>query len=86
MKILVTAVFLMSGLSLFILLLRNQSSRKRFQQLIIHWLVAGVILFGINYFQFTQAFAVPINLMTLGTTAILGLPGLALLVGVQYII
>ncbi len=86
MKILVYSVFIISTLSLLILLLKNQFSRKKLQQFIVHWLMAGILLFGMNYFEFTQAFAVPINLFTLATTAILGLPGLALLVGTQYVL
>jgi len=86
MKELVYAVFALSSLSLLVLLLKSQLSRAKVKQFIIHSLLAGALLFGMNYFEFTEAFAIPINLITLSTTAVLGVPGIALLVGIQYVL
>lgn len=68
------------------LLLRNQISRLSLKKVIVHWIVAATLLFLMNYFEITQAYALPINPLTIGTTAVLGLPGLALLMSTQYLI
>ena len=79
-------MFAVSSLALIVLLLRNQLSRLSLKKVIVHWIVAATILFLMNYLEFTQPYALPINPLTIGTTAILGLPGIALLMGTQYII
>lgn len=86
MKLIWIVVFAVSSLTLVIVLLRNQLSRLSLKKVIVHWIVAATMLFLMNYVEFTQPYALPINPLTIGTTAVLGLPGLALLMGTQYLI
>ena len=79
-------IFAASSLALIVVLLRNQLSRLSLKKVIVHWIFAATILFLMNYLEITQAYALPINPLTIGTTAVLGLPGLALLMGTQYLI
>lgn len=79
-------MFVVSSAALILVLVRNQLSRISLKKVIGHWILAATALFLLNYFEITQAYAVPINPLTIGTTAILGLPGLGLLIGTQYLI
>lgn len=48
-----------------------------------HVALAGIALYGINYMQWLGEWHVPINPVTMGTVAILGVPGIALLLGLK---
>ena len=86
MKWLLICIFAVSSLSLLVVLLKSQLFRISFKKVIGHWILAGVLLFALNFFEFTQPYALPINLLTVSVTAVLGIPGIALLGGVQYIL
>lgn len=76
-------VFIGSALGLSLVLLRRPLSRISLKKVIVHWVLAATALFLLQAFELTQAYALPINPLTIGTTAVLGIPGLALLVGIQ---
>lgn len=79
-------VFIGSALGLSLVLLRRPLSRISLKKVIVHWVLAATALFLLQAFELTQAYALPINPLTIGTTAVLGIPGLALLVGIQQFI
>ena len=79
-------IFAVSSLALIVVLLRNQLSRLSLKKVVVHWIVAATVLFLMNYLEITQPYALPINPLTIGTTAVLGLPGIALLMGTQYLV
>lgn len=83
MKLVWLIIFSVSLIGLLIVLLRRPLSRLSLKKVIVHWVFAATILFLLHEFEFTQAFAVPINPLTIGTTAVLGLPGLLALIGLQ---
>lgn len=83
MKLVWLIIFSVSLIGLIIVLLRRPLSRLSLKKVIVHWVFAATILFLLHEFEFTQAFAVPINPLTIGTTAVLGLPGLLALIGLQ---
>ncbi|HIW34427.1 MAG TPA: pro-sigmaK processing inhibitor BofA family protein [Candidatus Paenibacillus intestinavium] len=86
MNLLWMIIFAVSSLALIVVLLRNQLSRLSLKKVVVHWIVAATVLFLMNYLEITQPYALPINPLTIGTTAVLGLPGIALLMGTQYLV
>lgn len=86
MKLVWLIVFAASTLALLFVLQRRPLSRISLKKVIVHWIFAATALFLLNYLEFTQAYALPINPLTIGTAAVLGVPGLALLLGVQQFI
>lgn len=86
MKVVWIVVFVLSSLSLLVMLLRRPLSRISLMKVIVHWVFAATALFLLHQFEYTQAYALPINPLTIGTTAVLGLPGIALLMGIQHFI
>ncbi|URN95524.1 MAG: pro-sigmaK processing inhibitor BofA family protein [Candidatus Pristimantibacillus lignocellulolyticus] len=86
MKLIWIVMFAISSLALIVVLMRNQLSRLSLKKVIVHWIIAATVLFLMNYFEFIEPYALPINPLTIGTTAVLGLPGIALLMGTQYLI
>lgn len=79
-------ILIASSVALLIVLLKNHISRLSLKKVIVHWILAATLLFLLNYFEVTEQLAVPINPLTIGTTAVLGLPGLGLLIGTQYLL
>jgi len=86
MNLIWLTIFVASTIGLIIVLLRKPLSRISLKKVIVHWVLAATALFLLNYIEFTQPYALPINPLTIGTTAVLGIPGIVLLMGVQYII
>lgn len=86
MKLIWIIMLVGSSVGLLYVLLRNRLSRLSLKKVIVHWILAATVLFLMNYLEFTEPYALPINPLTIGTTAVLGVPGLALLTGVHYLI
>ncbi|MFC6333920.1 pro-sigmaK processing inhibitor BofA family protein [Paenibacillus septentrionalis] len=80
------AIFVLSSTALLIVLLRKPISRISLKKVIVHWVIAATALFLLNMIEFTQPYALPINPLTIGLTALLGIPGIALLFGLQYVV
>lgn len=86
MKTIWLIILIASSAALLITLLKSRFSRISLKKVIVHWILAATLLFLLNYFEFTEQVAVPINPLTIGTTAVLGIPGLGLLIGAQYLL
>jgi len=86
MNLIWLTIFVASSAGLLVMLLRKPLSRISLKKVIVHWVIAATALFLLNYIEIMQPYALPINPLTIGTTAVLGLPGILLLMGVQYIV
>jgi len=86
MNLIWLTIFVASSVGLLVILLRKPLSRISLKKVIVHWVLAATALFLLNYIEFAQPYALPINPLTIGTAAVLGVPGIALLIGVQYIL
>jgi len=80
------SILIASVVSLGLLVRKNGKYRVSLKKIAIHWVLAAVVLFLLNANEFTSAFAVPITPLSLSTIAILGVPGLALIQGVYFLI
>ncbi|MBD2845609.1 pro-sigmaK processing inhibitor BofA family protein [Paenibacillus sp. IB182496] len=73
-----------SSLLLLIVLLRNRASRAVLKHFVLHLVLAAVLLYVLNYSGWIEGYAIPLNPVTLGTVVLLGAPGIALLLGLQW--
>lgn len=52
----------------------------------INIVLAAVILFAIEQTQLLGSFAIPVNVVTVGTVGLLGLPGMILLFSLKFVL
>jgi len=84
MKGIMLAVLIVSSLSLILVLVRNRYSLEWIRRLALHLILAALGLYAINYSGLISGWEIPLNLATIGTVMMLGLPGIALIVGLRY--
>jgi inhibitor of the pro-sigma K processing machinery len=72
-----------SAALLAIVLIRTRIDYRWFGYALLHLVIAAVGLFVINGTGWVGEFSIPINIYTLFTIAILGIPGLVLLIVVK---
>ncbi|WP_042171130.1 pro-sigmaK processing inhibitor BofA family protein [Paenibacillus gorillae] len=86
MKIIWLATLLISSLLLVIVLLRNKLSMAWLKGFAVHLVLAAVVLYVLNYSGLIPKMYIPLNPATIGTVVVLGVPGIALIAGIQYFI
>ncbi|WP_127533750.1 pro-sigmaK processing inhibitor BofA family protein [Paenibacillus kobensis] len=84
MKWVMIAVLVVSSLSLVLVLIRNRYSLEWIRRLALHLILAAIGLYAINYSGLLSGWEIPLNFATIGTVMVLGLPGIALIVGLRY--
>ncbi|GFN34003.1 pro-sigmaK processing inhibitor BofA family protein [Paenibacillus xylaniclasticus] len=84
MKIVMIAVLIVSSISLILVLIRNRYSLEWIRRLALHLILAAIGLYAINYSGLIDGWEVPLNFATIGTVMVLGIPGIALIVGLRY--
>ena len=72
-----------SLLLLIVVLVRTKPDIRWFGYALLQLVIAAVALFILNGIAIFEDFAVPINLYTISTIAVLGIPGLALLIALK---
>lgn len=81
--------WILLGVSLIlitILLFRTRTGSRWVKWFSIQLIVGIVLLYAVNYFGSSYFFYLPINFATLGTVAILGVPGIFLLVAIGLVL
>lgn len=79
-------ILLLSSLSLLLLILvRTRSTWKLFKYAIIQLVISGFILYFLNLLN-VDGLNLPINLPTVITVGILGVPGLVTLIALRYVL
>lgn len=76
-------VFLVSTSLLLLLIFRNKYSILWLGTVGMHIVLAAVLLYAVNWAGAYMQFHLPINLVTIGATALLGIPGVAMLVALK---
>ncbi|MFD0674507.1 pro-sigmaK processing inhibitor BofA family protein [Cohnella sp. GCM10027633] len=75
-----------SAASLAVVLLRKQAPKGWLTRFGIHLVVSAMALYALNFSGWVTGWHVPLNPVTIGTVAVLGLPGIGLVLGVQSIL
>jgi inhibitor of the pro-sigma K processing machinery len=75
-----------STASLGLVMLRRQAPRGWVMRLGVHLVVAALAIYALNFSGWVTGWYVPLNPATIGTVAVLGVPGIALVLGLQYML
>lgn len=76
-------IFLISVSSLILLVLRNRTAAAWLVTMGIHVIAAAVLLYAVNGLGEAADFHIPINMSTMATIGVLGIPGLLMLVALK---
>lgn len=83
MKTFWLVLLIASASSLGIVLLRKQAPKGWLTRFGIHLVVSAMALYALNFSGWITGWYVPLNPVTIGTVAVLGLPGIGLVLGLQ---
>jgi inhibitor of the pro-sigma K processing machinery len=86
MKIAIWGLFVVSAVLLLFVILRNKFAGRWLSYLGLNLVIAGFMLYFINLMASYTHFTLPINIPTLGTIGLLGIPGLLLLVALKLVL
>ncbi|OBZ15681.1 pro-sigmaK processing inhibitor BofA family protein [Bacillus sp. FJAT-26390] len=86
MKVIWLSVFIVSSLLLAVVLLRNKLSWGMLRGFALHLVLAAALLYVLNYSEVVPGMYIPLNPITIGTVLTLGVPGIALIVGLQWVV
>ncbi|MEO3946113.1 pro-sigmaK processing inhibitor BofA family protein [Gorillibacterium sp. CAU 1737] len=86
MRWIVWSVLVCSFLILVLVLMRNRESRQLLMKAGLAVAAAALLLYATNWFGASYDFHIPINGGTVALVGLLGLPGLALLAAVQWVV
>lgn len=84
MKTFWLVLLIVSASSLGLLLLKQKVPKGWMVRFGIHLVVAAIALYALNFSGWVTGWYVPLNPVTIGTVALLGLPGIALVLGLQW--
>lgn len=76
-------MFTVSSAMLILVIVRHRLSWGWAKRLAIHLSAAAFVLFLLNYLGLVPGLHVPLNPATIGTVVALGVPGIALILGLQ---
>lgn len=83
MNLFFTVLFFSSVLLLVMLLFRNRHARTWVAYTMLHIVVAAFVLYFLNLLSVYTEFRIPINLPTVASVVVLGVPGVLMLVGLK---
>ncbi|MBO7748717.1 pro-sigmaK processing inhibitor BofA family protein [Paenibacillus sp. MWE-103] len=83
MKSLWMITMVASAMLLLVVVVRNGMSFRWLRRFALHLVAAALVLYLLNYSGVVTGFEVPLNPATIGTVVLLGLPGIALVLGLQ---
>lgn len=77
-------IFFASLIMLILVLLKNKEAIKWISLLLVNTLVASLLLFLLNVFDLLGQYFIPVNIYTVLTVALFGVPGLLLMLAVKF--
>jgi inhibitor of the pro-sigma K processing machinery len=83
MRIFWIVLLIASTTSLALVLLNQKAPKGWFMRFSVHLIMAALALYALNFSGWVTGWYLPLNPMTVGTVALLGLPGIALVLGLQ---
>ncbi|HTG70661.1 MAG TPA: pro-sigmaK processing inhibitor BofA family protein [Candidatus Udaeobacter sp.] len=86
MKAVWLSMFIASSVLLAAVLLRNKLSWGWLRGFALHLVLAAGLLYLLNYSELVPGIYIPLNPVTIGTVVTLGVPGVALIVGLQWVV
>lgn len=86
MKAVWLALFIVSSVMLAAVILRNKLSWGLLRGFALHLVLAAALLYLLNYSGVVPDMYIPLNPFTIGAVVTLGVPGIALIVGLQWIV
>lgn len=86
MKAVWLSMFIASSVLLAAVLLRNKLSWGWLRGFALHLVLAAGLLYLLNYSELVPGIYIPLNPITIGTVVTLGVPGVALIVGLQWVV
>ncbi|MDQ6420262.1 pro-sigmaK processing inhibitor BofA family protein [Paenibacillus sp. LHD-117] len=84
MKTVWTAMLIGSSALLIWILIRNKMPLAWLRGFALHLVAAAGVLYVLNYSGLVPGMYIPLNPVTVGTVVVLGVPGIALLAGLQW--
>lgn len=86
MKAIWLSIFIGSSVLLAAVILRNKLSWSWLRGFALHLVLAAVLLYMLNYSGLVPDMYIPLNPITIGTVLTLGVPGVALIAGLQWMV
>ncbi|WP_214626617.1 pro-sigmaK processing inhibitor BofA family protein [Paenibacillus agaridevorans] len=83
MKTVWAAMLIGSSALLIWILIRNKMPFSWLKGFVLHLIAAAGVLYILNYSGWIADMYIPLNPITIGTVFVLGVPGIALLTGLQ---
>jgi inhibitor of the pro-sigma K processing machinery len=77
-------LLIVSGISLGLVLLKRNVPKGWLFRFSLHLVMAALALYALNFSGWVTGWYVPLNPFTIGTVALLGLPGIGLVLGLQW--
>lgn len=77
-------MLVVSAVSLGWILLRQKAPKGWLTRFGIHLAASAFVLYALNFSGWITGWYVPLNPATIGTVAVLGVPGIALVLGLQW--
>ena len=75
-----------SATSLGLLIVRQKAPKGWLTSFGIHLVMSAMALYALNFSGWITGWYVPLNPVTIGTVAVLGLPGIGLVLGLQTVL
>ncbi|WP_141503569.1 pro-sigmaK processing inhibitor BofA family protein [Paenibacillus luteus] len=86
MKTIWMTIFIASSALLILVILRNKLSWGWLRSFTLHLVLAAGLLYVLNYSGLVPGMYIPLNPVTIGTVLTLGVPGVALIAGLQWVV
>jgi len=85
-KTLWTATLALSAGTLLLLLIRRRAARDGLLRFATHLIAAAAAIYLLNYAGLAGGWHIPLNPLTIGLVALLGIPGIALVYGLEWLL
>jgi inhibitor of the pro-sigma K processing machinery len=86
MKTVWMTIFIVSTILLIAVILRNKLTWGVLRSFSLHLVLAAALLYLLNYSELVPDMYIPLNPVTISTVFILGVPGIALIAALQWVI
>ena len=86
MKMVWLIMFVVSSLLLLAVILRHRLTWGWLRIFTLHLVGAAALLYVLNYSGLVPGAYIPLNPITIGTVVALGIPGVALIAGLQWVV
>ncbi|MCF2945810.1 pro-sigmaK processing inhibitor BofA family protein [Paenibacillus tarimensis] len=75
-----------SILGLVIVIVRNRLSIRLLKQFVLHLAAAALVIYAFNYSGWVADLHIPLNAVTIAAIVMLGIPGVLMIIGLQWTI